>query len=1045
MLKHYLKTTYIFYLGFFPCFFLINLVLASTDSPDGNKQSYLDARLPVDQRVELLLKEMTLEEKIGQMCQYTGEPEGMTVGIDDLAGGLKEESLEHYKHGIERKARLIQEGKIGSFLKIPGAAAVNYLQSAAEQSRLKIPLLMADDAIHGHGGYVGPATIFPTNIGTASSFDLSLAERIGRATAREMRATGFHWTFCPNLDIVQDQRWGRTGETFGEDPLLAGRMGRAMVIGYQNPYPHAESVLACIKHLVGGGVAFSGINGSESYIPELSLETIHYPPYITCIDANARTLMVAHNALNGIPCHAHYHLMTEVLRNRWGFDGIIISDWHDVENMHTKLRTAVSFKEACGQAVNAGIDVHMQGPGFFEHVCELVKEDVISEKRIDDSVRRILKAKFELGLFENRYVDVEQIGKTLLCPEHRELALEAARKSQVLLKNEENLLPLKKTAKRIFVTGSLADNQCQLGDWARAQPDENVITLLDGIRQIVSPETEVDYFDCGTFADIDAAAIAEVKQRSARADYTIIAAGENSLRWSKWKTSGENRDTTTLTLPGRQRELIEAALSTGKPTVLVLINSRAMAIKWCAEHVPAILEAWEPGLYGGQAAAEILFGDVNPSGKLPITFPRSVGHLRVQYYRTPMRLDKYADDVADPLFEFGHGLSYTRYQYTNLTLPHQVGPGEKITIQVDVTNAGERDGDETVLLFVNDVISSVTTPMKELKGFQRLSLKAGETKTAVFELDPMALSLVNAEMKRVVEPGRFEVFIGSEKGTFEVVDSPSALSNQAAKGIDEAIMSQLGWKVAIQCYTYKDMTLFEALDEIQRLGIHYVELLARQRVAKDISVRSGPDMDANTLAKVKAKLAATGIRAAAVWVDPLPKDEAGLRKLFAWAKELGIETVTTEPDPTDAAALALTAKLCAEYQVKIAVHNHGKPSTYWNPEFALTVAKDYGPWIGLCPDTGHWYRSGLSAVDSLRKVEGHIVSLHYKDLDTQKHDVPLGTGINDAAGQLAELKRQGFKGVITLEYEQWGPQQHGDLLRCVDFLNRQAALVARHQ
>jgi beta-glucosidase len=363
---------------------------------------YLDSSESIDNRVEDLLKQMTLREKIGQMCQYTGEPEPKdsrsTSGMDDLNIELQNAEEAKYAADIPEKSQLILRGEIGSFLKVPGLEAANYLQKVAEQSRLKIPLLIATDAIHGHGMYTSPSTIFPTQLGLAATFSPELAEKMAAITASEMRATGYHWTFSPNIEIVRDQRWGRTGETFGEDTLLSTEMGRAMVKGYQSN--GNSEVLACAKHLVGGGEAFNGINGAEADISDRTLKSVYLPPFEACIKEGCFTLMPAHNSLNGIPCHCHRELLSDILRKEWGFSGFVVSDWLDIKRLHTILGVASSYKDACQLAVSAGIDVHMHGPDFLDEVKNLVDEGTLSEERIDMAVKPILEAKFRLGLFE---------------------------------------------------------------------------------------------------------------------------------------------------------------------------------------------------------------------------------------------------------------------------------------------------------------------------------------------------------------------------------------------------------------------------------------------------------------------------------------------------------------------------------------------------------------------------------------------------------------------------------------------------------------------
>jgi len=737
---------------------------------------YLDAKMPVEKRVDDLLKRMTIKEKIGQMVQLTGNFKGIhskDSGLDDLLEPVfKVESSEEYAKKFDSKQSMVLNGEVGSFLKVPGIHAANYLQKLASESRLKIPLLISSEAVHGHSFYSGAATIFPTQIGLASTFSPELAELMGEVTAAEMRATGYNWTLNPNVEVVRDQRWGRSGESSGEDPFLVGEMGRAMVRGYQGETLGPHSVLACLRHMAVGGEPFNGINAGEADISERTLHSIYLPPFEVCIKEGCYTVMAAHNSLNGIPCHAHKGLLTDILRTEWDFEGFVVSDWMDVGRLHSVLKVADSYTEACRMAVDAGIDHNMHGAAFLKAVEELVSTGQLSEERINAAVRPILRAKFLLGLFESKYPDPAKADDILFCQEHKDAALEVTRKSLVLLKNDNNTLPLPANTGSILITGPLAHgNQCQLGDWSTLQPDKNLITVLEGIQEAAPKNTKVNFVDCGNTFEINPDVIAKAAKVAESSDYAVVVVGENSLRVGEWKkTAGENCDYTTLDLPGNQRQLIQALHKTGTPVIVVLINGRALSVTWCAENVPAILEAWEPGLLGGQAIAEAIFGKINPSGKLPISFPRSSGHLKSFYNHTPLRLKKYGNSTASPLFPFGHGLSYTTFTYANLKCQKMAKIDETVTVSVDVTNSGDQDGDEIVLLYINDRISSVVTPIKELKAFQRVSLKAGETKTVTLKLVPDAFSLINADIERIVEPGLFDIMVSTEKAVLKIVD-----------------------------------------------------------------------------------------------------------------------------------------------------------------------------------------------------------------------------------------------------------------------------------
>jgi beta-glucosidase len=725
--------------------------------PPQPAQSYLDATLPAARRTELLLAQMTLDEKIGQMCQYVGEvpgsPGSTAENADEIVG---------YSLALGEKVELVRSGHVGSFLKVPGALEANYLQQQAEASRLHIPLLIGTDAIHGHGMDLAAATIFPSPISLAASFDVSLAQRVAEITAREMRATGFHWSFSPNVDVVRDPRWGRTGETFGEDTYLVGELGAAMVVGYQGAdFSGSSNVLACAKHLIGGGVPDNVLNGSAAELSERTLREFFLPPFQRVVEAGVYTLMPSHNEVNGVPSHSNSRLLQDELRGAWGFKGFVISDWLDIERLHTVQHVAETPREADGMAVLAGVDMHMHGGEFFENVRALTLEGKIPVSRIDEAVSKILFAKFQLGLFEQRLTSPEQIRQTVRNPAHIEVALEAARKSMVLLKNAANVLPFS-GVRSLLVTGPDADDQSLLGDWAREQPD-GVVTILSGLRSLAPAGVRVDYAATGPIAQITDEQIRGAVAAAAHVDAVVLAIGESSLRTNPERTSGENVDRASLEPPGRQLELMRALVASGKPVIVVLVNGGPIASEWLVEHAAAVLEAWEPGMQGGTAVAEVLYGQYNPSGKLPITVPRSAGHIKSFYNYRPSAYDRsqFRFVASAPLFEFGEGLSYTSFQYRALHAPEQINIGEQLPVEVEVENTGERAGDELVLLYLQDLYASVTRPVKELKGFQRVSLEPHQKKIVRFLLEPAAFSLLDRDMKRATEAGEFRLSVGA--------------------------------------------------------------------------------------------------------------------------------------------------------------------------------------------------------------------------------------------------------------------------------------------
>ncbi|MDD8016351.1 MAG: glycoside hydrolase family 3 C-terminal domain-containing protein, partial [Acidobacteriota bacterium] len=567
------------------------------------------------------------------------------------------------------------------------------------------------------------------------------------------------------IEVVRDARWGRAGETFGEDPYLVSVMGRSMIEGYQgDDFGRPGNVLACAKHFVGGGIAYNGLNGAPADVSERTLHEIFFPPFIEAIRAGVYTLMPAHNEINGIPCHAHRRYLTRLIRGTWNFRGFFVSDWMDIQRLFSVHKIAATEKEADKIAVLAGLDIHMHGPGFLDNVRELVEEGSIPMARIDEAARKILYAKFQLGLFENRYVDSSRVQNTLLKKEHVDLALEAARKSIVLLKNENHVLPLDKEIPSIFITGPNADSQALLGDWATVQPAENVTTVLEGIRRSVSPRTKIDYLGFGHQAPPGDALLRRARERAALSDIAIVVAGENSLRFDPDKTSGENLDRSSLEPAGGQMDLLKAVKSSGRPVIVVLVNGGPIASPWMAENIEGIIEAWEPGMAGGQAIADVIFGDCNPGGRLPLTIPRTAGHIQSFYNHKPSAFHRgrfYRSD-REPLYEFGFGLSYTEFRYSRLRLPGKIGIKDNLEFGLTIENTGGLAGDEVVLVYLNDRVSSVTTPVKKLAAFRRIHLGANEKRDLDFVIPNSRFRLLDGDMNAVVEPGQFDIIIGND-------------------------------------------------------------------------------------------------------------------------------------------------------------------------------------------------------------------------------------------------------------------------------------------
>lgn len=725
---------------------------------------YLNPSAPIGQRVEDLLSRMTLEEKVGQMNQC--------VGVEHFRsnmGTLSEEDLRtntanafYPGYVPEDLEQLTREGKIGSFLHVTTLEEANRLQRCAMESRLKIPLIFGIDAIHGNANCPGN-TVYPGNLGLAGTFNPSLAREIARQTALEMRAMNMHWTFNPNVEVARDPRWGRCGETFGEDPMLVGQMGAAQVEGYQGRFGK-DGVLACIKHLVGGSQPVNGTNGAPCDVSERTLREVFLPPFKAGADAGAATLMTAHNEINGFPAHTNRWLMTDVVRGEWQWPGFIVSDWNDIEHVSDLHRTAESNKEAFFQSIMAGMDMHMHGPEWTPLVVELVKEGRIPESRIDESVRRILETKFRLGLFEQPFADEATTMEVRLCPEHRATALEAARQSIVLLENKNSLLPLKRgDHRKILVTGINADDENIMGDWTARMPREQYVTLLQGLKE-ANPEAEFIFVDQGWDPrNMSPRAVRKAIDAAKDADLIVCAAGEYMMRF-RWmdRTCGEDTDRSDIGLVGLQNRLIEGLAESGKPLILVLINGRPLGVERQAEQADAVIEAWESGQAGGTAIAEIIYGDINPSGKLAITIPRHAGQVQMIYNHKPSAyFHPVAVTPSEPLYPFGYGKSYTTYRYDNLRVKNpEVAPGDTVEVTFDITNTGSREGTEIAQLYLRDDYSSATRPVKELVDYSRVDLKPGQTKTVTLHVRPEQMQLLDFNNRPVYEAGSFTVMAG---------------------------------------------------------------------------------------------------------------------------------------------------------------------------------------------------------------------------------------------------------------------------------------------
>ena len=730
---------------------------------------YLDSTYSVEKRIEDLMNRMTLYEKACQMNQFVGL-EHMKKAEKDLSPeDMKKSDAQGFYKGVfsDDVKQMIINGQIGSFLHVITAEEANYLQLLANKSKLKIPLLIGIDAIHGNALYRG-ATVYPSPITIASTWDENNSYDVGVQTAFEMRSTGSHWAFTPNVDVMRDARWGRVGETFGEDPYLVTQMGIAMINGLQQQdFTGTNKVIACAKHLIAGSEPINGLNLSPMDISERTLNEIYLPPYKSAVDAGVFSIMAAHNEVNGVPSHSNKKLMSNIIRNEWGFDGFYVSDWLDIERLETLHKVARNFKEAVYLAVDAGIDMHMHGPNFPELVVELVNEGLLSEERVNYACSKILEAKFKLGLFENRFVDEENISEKIFNQSHVETALKLARQGIVLLKNND-VLPLrgpKNSKNKILVTGPNANNQSILGDWHSAQPDENVYTVFEGIMKIGTEMGYlVDYHDSNeNIKRISEKDINKTIEVANEYDIIVLVVGDNSMRY-KWnqKTAGENTARAELNLAGKQLELAVRLKKSGKNVIIVYVNGRPISEPWISENINAIIEAWEPGSFGGLAVAEIIFGKINPSGKLPLTVARTVGQLKMFYnHKHSMYFRDYAMQTNKPLYSFGFGLSYTKFHISEPKLNSSKFKKGVLSVSVDVKNIGEISGDEIVQLYISDKYSSITRPVKELKAYQRVSLKPGESKEIVFELNKSAFAFYDSDMNYIVEAGDFDILVGN--------------------------------------------------------------------------------------------------------------------------------------------------------------------------------------------------------------------------------------------------------------------------------------------
>jgi len=727
--------------------FLIILVFHSSINAQG---------ADINAKVDSVLSLMTLEEKIGQMNQYNGFWEVTGPAPQEGDAALKYENL--------------KKGLAGSVLNVRGVENVREMQRlVVEESRLGIPLIFGSDVIHGY------KTLSPIPLGESASWDMEAIERSARMAAIEGSATGINWTFAPMIDISRDARWGRVMEGGGEDPYLGSKIAAARIRGFQGDDLSAHNTIAATaKHFAGYGFPVAGKDYNTVDVGTSTLYNVILSPFRAAVDHNVKTFMTAFNTLNGIPATGDKFLLRNVLKDKWGFKGYVVSDWDSIGEMF-EHGYARNDKHAAELAVLAGTDMDMETYAYINYLEELVEDDKVNEEIIDNAVRRILKVKFELGLFDDpyRYADQNREDELLYHPDHQEIALDMAKRSIVLLKNKPALLPLDRNQGNIAVIGALADDKnSPLGSWRIGSDDNTAVSVLEGLDSAGISYTyakgadvaigETSFITEVNINNSDTTGFAEARDVARDAGVVIMVLGEHGFQ------SGEGRSRTKLGLPGVQQQLLETVYEVNSNIVLVLMNGRPLAIPWADEHIPAILETWHPGTQSGNAIAQVLVGDYNPSGKLPMTFPRSVGQVPIYYNHMSTGRPEpeevifwshYIDESNDPLYPFGYGLSYTEFEYSNLEI--DASDDSNILVSADITNIGSRPGEEVVQLYIRDRVASVVRPVRELKGFEKIMLEPGESRKVTFTLTDEELGFYDNSGNYITEPGGFDVMVGT--------------------------------------------------------------------------------------------------------------------------------------------------------------------------------------------------------------------------------------------------------------------------------------------
>jgi beta-glucosidase len=711
----------------------------------------------ISQKVNTLLAKMTLEEKIGQLNQYAGDRKAATGPLGKPVDKIQD----------------IKDGKVGSLLNIRGAKETRSMQDIAMQSRLKIPLLFGLDVIHGY------RVTFPVPLAEACSWDMEAIELSARIAATEAAASGIHWTFAPMVDISRDARWGRVMEGAGEDPYLASLIAKARVKGFQGKgLGNTDAVMACVKHFAAYGAAIAGRDYNAVDMSDRLLWETYLPPYKAALDAGAATFMNSFNELNGVPATGNKYLQRTILKGKWNFKGFVVSDWGSIGEM-VNHGFAKNKAEAAMAAITAGSDMDMESHSYIDNLVKLVAEKKIDESFIDDAVRRILTKKFEMGLFDDpyRFCDEAREAKVLNSKENHIAAREVAEKSIVLLKNEKQLLPLSKQIKTIAVIGPLAKSETDMkGAWSVKWEQDHLISLYEGLQNKLGKSTSLLYAKGCEIKDSSKTGFAEAIEIAQKSDVVILAVGES------FDMSGEAKSRTGIKLPGVQEDLIKAIQTTGKPVIVLIMAGRPLIFNWTADNIPAIVYTWWLGSEAGNAMANVLFGDYNPSAKLTMSFPRAEGQIPIYYnYNNTGRpslndndltyRSAYIDMPNSPKFAFGFGLSYTTFKYDNLTLSSKsIKDTDTLQVSFTLSNTGKFAGEEIVQLYIRDMVASVIRPVKELKGFEKIKLQPGENRIIKFNIIKDQLSFYNSLLERVSEPGEFKIMIGSASNNILLED-----------------------------------------------------------------------------------------------------------------------------------------------------------------------------------------------------------------------------------------------------------------------------------